>query len=183
MQDNLRICHIITSLTDGGAETVLYRLCTHDKKYQHTVISLRDAGKFGALLEASGIIVYYLDMPRGRMTLTGLWCLWRLLRSERPDVVQTWMYHADFIGGIVARLARIPIVCWGIRTSNLEPEKSTRSTILVARVCAWLSRWIPTAIVSCSAKAASAQGLAARMPNRPFFPTVRVAVAVISGRA
>jgi glycosyltransferase involved in cell wall biosynthesis len=65
------------------------------------------------------------------------------------------MYHADLIGGIVARLARIPIVCWGIRHSNLDPAKSTRSTMLVARVCAWLSHWIPSAIVSCSAQAAS----------------------------
>jgi len=155
MQDNLRVCHIITSLTDGGAETVLYRLCTHDKKYQHTVISLRDAGKFGALLEASGITVYYLDMPRGRMTLNGLWRLWRLLSSERPDVVQTWMYHADLIGGLVARLARIPIVCWGIRHSNLEPGKSSRSTILTAKACAWLSHWVPHVIVSCSEQAAT----------------------------
>jgi glycosyltransferase involved in cell wall biosynthesis len=153
--NHLNIVHITTSLVSGGAEAVLYRLCTHDKQDRHTVISLMDAGKYGALLEASGIAVHYLDMPRGRMTLTGLWRLWRLLRSEQPDVVQTWMYHADLIGGIVARLARIPIVCWGIRHSNLDPGKSTRSTMLVARVCAWLSHWIPSAIVSCSAQAAS----------------------------
>ena len=151
----MNILHIITGLTDGGAEAVLYRLCTHDKQNRHTVISLMDSGKYGALLEASGIAVYYLGMPRGRMTLAGLWRLWRLLHSERPDVVQTWMYHADFIGGIVARLARIPIVCWGMHNSNLEPGKSARSTILMVRVCAWLSHWIPHAIISCSAKAAS----------------------------
>ena len=155
MQGKTKICHVITSLTDGGAETALYRLCTHDKQYRHTVISLMDSGKYGALLEASGIVVYYLGMPRGRMTLAGLWRLWRLLRSERPGVVQTWMYHADLVGGIVARLARIPTVCWGIRHSNLEPGKSSRSTILIARACAWLSHWIPHAIVSCSVQAAS----------------------------
>lgn len=153
--NHLNIVHIITGLNDGGAEAVLYRLCTHDKQNRHTVISLRDSGKYGALLEASGVAVYCLGMPRGRLTLTGLWRLWRLLRSERPDVVQTWMYHADFIGGIMARLARIPIVCWGLRNSNLEPGKSARSTILMARVCAWLSHWIPRAIVSCSTQAAS----------------------------
>jgi glycosyltransferase involved in cell wall biosynthesis len=153
--NHLNIVHIITGLNDGGAEAVLYRLCTHDKQNRHTVISLMDSGKYGALLEASGIAVHYLGMPRGRMALAGLWRLWRLLRSERPDVVQTWMYHADLIGGIVARLAQIPIICWGLHNSNLEPGKSARSTILIARVCAWLSHWIPHAIISCSAKAAS----------------------------
>jgi glycosyltransferase involved in cell wall biosynthesis len=151
----LNIFHIITGLSDGGAEAVLYRLCTHDKQNRHTVISLIDSGKYGALLETSGIALHCLGMPRGRMTLAGFWHLWRLLRSERPDVVQTWMYHADFIGGIAARLARIPVVCWGMHNSNLEPGKSKRSTILIVRVCAWLSHWIPQAIVSCSAKAAS----------------------------
>jgi glycosyltransferase involved in cell wall biosynthesis len=151
--NHLNIVHITTSLVDGGAEAVLYRLCTHDKQNRHTVISLMDTGKYRVLLEASGIVVHGLGMPRGRMTFTGLWRLWRLLRSERPDVVQTWMYHADLIGGIVARLARIPIVNWGIRHSNLGSEKP--STILVARVCAWLSHWIPHTIVSCSVQAAS----------------------------
>lgn len=151
----MNIIHIITGLNHGGAEAVLYRLCTHDKQNRNIVISLMDSGKYGALLEASGIAIHCLGMPRGRMTLTGLWRLWRLLRNEQPDVVQTWMYHADLIGGIVARLARVPIVIWGIRNSNLEPGKSTRSTILVARVCAWLSHWIPHAIVSCSAHAVS----------------------------
>jgi glycosyltransferase involved in cell wall biosynthesis len=65
------------------------------------------------------------------------------------------MYHADLIGGLVARLVGVPIICWGLHHSNLESGKSARSTILVARVCAWLSHWIPTAIVSCSVKAAS----------------------------
>ena len=155
MQDKIRVCHVITSLSEGGAEAVLYRLCTYDKQNQHTVISLMDSGIYGPLLEASGITVYCLGMPRGRVTFTGIWRLWRLLRSERPDVVQTWMYHADLIGGIVARLARIPTVCWGIRHGNLDPVKTARSTILTVRVCAWLSHWLPDAIVSCSVQAAA----------------------------
>ncbi|MGZ8941567.1 MAG: glycosyltransferase family 4 protein [Methylobacter sp.] len=151
----MNILHIITCLTDGGAEAVLYRLCTHDKQNRHIVISLMDSGKYGELLEATGIAVHCLNMPRGRMTFTGIWHLWKLLRNEKPEVVQTWMYHANFIGGIVARLARIHFVSWGIHHSNLEPGKSSRLTILIAQVCAGLSHWIPRSIVSCSVQAAS----------------------------
>ena len=32
--------HIITSLRDGGAESVLFRLCTNDNENQHIVVSL-----------------------------------------------------------------------------------------------------------------------------------------------
>jgi glycosyltransferase involved in cell wall biosynthesis len=144
------VLHIITGLADGGAEAVLYRLCTHDTKNRHVVVSLMDAGKYGPLLQTAGVEVHCLHMPRGRVTAGGLWRLWRLLRTQRPSVVQTWMYHADLVGGVLARLAGVPALCWGIHNTSLEPGSSTRSTIWVARICAWLSRWLPRAIVSCS---------------------------------
>lgn len=149
----MRITHIITGLNDGGAEAVLYRLCTTDHTHQHTVISLMDAGKYGPMLEAAGVNVHCLRMPRGRVTLHGLFRLWRLLRANRPDVVQTWMYHSDLVGGVVARLAGIRRVCWGIHHTTLEPGKSARSTIWVARINAMLSRWVPKVIICCAEKA------------------------------
>lgn len=145
--------HIITGLNDGGAEAVLYRLCVHDTENRHLVVSLMDEGKYGPLLQAAGVEVYCLGMPRGRVTASGLTRLWRLLRERRPDVVQTWMYHADLVGGVVARLAGVQAVCWGIRNTTLPPGVSARGTILVARLCACLSGRVPRAIVSCSHEA------------------------------
>src|SRR5262245_49497493 len=47
----------------------------------------------------------------------------RCLRLQRADVVQTWMYHADLVGGIAAKMAspRTPVI-WGIRNGNLNPR-------------------------------------------------------------
>lgn len=106
------------------------------------------------MLEAAGVGVKCLDMPRGRVTFKGLIALWCILRESRPDVVQTWMYHADLIGGVISRLAGVRRILWGIRNSNLDPETSASSTVLVARVCAFLSRFVPSKIVSCSQQAA-----------------------------
>ena len=47
--------HIITSLYDGGAEGVLYRLCINDKINKHVIVSLRDQGKYGRCLLNYGI--------------------------------------------------------------------------------------------------------------------------------
>lgn len=148
-----RVHHIITGLNDGGAEATLYRLCTVDSIHRHSIISLMDGGKYCRLLEKAGIQVVCLNMPRGRLTASGVWRLWRLLRTERPDVVQTWMYHADLIGGIVAKFAGVPRIIWGIHHTILEPGKSRRMTMLIARINAWLSHWVPTAIVCCAERA------------------------------
>lgn len=148
-----RILHVITGLSDGGAEAVLFRLCATDSITHHHVVSLMDAGKYGPLLENVGVSVTCLNMPRGRATFTGLSKLWRLIRKERPDVVQTWMYHADLLGGVIARLAGSPNVNWGIHNTTLSPGESTTTTILVAKLCARLSRFVPRHIVCCAERA------------------------------
>lgn len=154
MGNNL-ILHIITGLNDGGAESVLYRLCTKDYNGNHCVISMMDAGKYGPLLQNAGVEIYCLNMPKGTLTIRGLWRLWLLLRSLKPIVVQTWMYHADLIGGIFARLAGVKSVCWGVRHSNLSPGTVKRSTIFIAKICSKLSAIIPSYIIFCSEQAAS----------------------------
>jgi len=145
--------HVITGLNDGGAEGVLYRLVSGDNRYKHLVISLMDEGKYGPMMREAGTAVVCLYMPKGRLTLRGVFKLWQILRQNQPDVVQTWMYHADLIGGVAARLAGIKNVFWNIRHTHLEPGKSGRATILVARICAWLSRFVPKKIVCCAEKA------------------------------
>ncbi|AZI36360.1 putative glycosyltransferase [Caenibius tardaugens NBRC 16725] len=145
-----RILHIITGLNDGGAEAVLFRLCKQDSANHHHVVSLMDLGKYGPLLEEVGVPVSALGMLRGRVTVAGLWQLWRLIRKLQPHAIQTWMYHADLIGGLIGRLAGQRNIVWGIRQSILVSGESRQSTIWVARLCALLSRWVPRSIVCCA---------------------------------
>ncbi len=65
------------------------------------------------------------------------------IRRLKVDVVHTWLYHADLIGGLAARLAGVESICWGIRSSNLDPDKTRWSTRLARKVCAWLSATVP----------------------------------------
>lgn len=150
----MQIIHIITGLNNGGAEAVLYRLVTNDTKHKHVVVSLMGMGKYGPLLEEKGIEVVCLNMPQGKLTLGGVLTLWKTLRKHKPDVVQTWMYHADFIGGLVAKFAGIKNIVWGIHHTDLVPGESRKATILIARLCAKISAFVPTKIVCCAERAA-----------------------------
>jgi len=146
-----RIAHVITGLEVGGAESMLHKLLAASDRhaFDPLVISLGSDGPIGARTAALGVRVRALGMsrrfPSPAATLRLAW--W--LRRERIELVQTWMYHADLVGGLAARLAGIPVV-WGIRQSDLDPLMYSARTVWVQKVCARLSRVIPERIVSCS---------------------------------
>ena len=148
------IVHVITGLNRGGAEQALYRLLTQEPDLSRVrVVSLSDGGIFQSRLESLGVEVTCLNMRSGFPSPRKWLRLVRLLRQWRPQLVQTWMYHADLLGGLAAKAAGVPI-CWGIRNSDLSPERSKRATWLVAKACAWISKWVPARAISCSARAA-----------------------------
>ena len=141
---SLCVVHIITGLRQGGAESVLQRLVTVTREdVRHIVVSMMGEGVYGESLRAAGIEVETLLMPRGRLSLRGLVRLYRMLRRLKPDVVQTWMYHADLVGGIVARCAGCRSVVWGIRHSDFDRDKTSRSTRLTVKASALMSAHSP----------------------------------------
>ena len=150
----LRVLHVITGLEDGGAEAVLYRLTTSDAKNVHSVVSLSTRGKYGDHLERAGVTVEHLDMRSGRPSPIRLIRLIKIMRKQRPDVVQTWMYHADLFGGIAARLSGIKNVFWGLHNGSLDYKSSRKNTIFVSRINRSLSKFLPRMIISCSQHAA-----------------------------
>lgn len=146
-----KILHIITGLGDGGAEGVLSRLCLYNDSSKHTVISLMGDGKYGPILRDGGVEVICLGLEQSRFSLRAFLNLIKIIKKKQPDVVQTWMYHADLIGGIAARLAGIKNIFWGVRTSDIS--SGSFSTKLVARVCSITSNIIPSKIICCAESA------------------------------
>ena len=111
----MKILHVITALNDGGAEAILYRVCKAKKTYyEHVIVSMMDLGKYGSLLEKEGFKVYSLNMLRGRISLKSLILLWKIIKVNKPDTVQTWLYHADFAGGIISYISGVKNIVWVI---------------------------------------------------------------------
>jgi len=131
---------------------MLYKLLSRLDRTRFTVevISMIDPGPFSGKIRDLGVPLRSLGMRRGFPNPMGLMRLVRLLRKARPDVMQTWMYHADLMGGLAAKLVGGIPVAWGIRQSNLSDHGSRRLTIYTMKMCALISRWLPTRIVCCS---------------------------------
>ncbi len=148
----MKVAHVITSLTIGGAEMMLLRLLSalQGREHQAHVICLRHGGIVADRIEALGVPVERLGARPGLPNPAVIVRIAHLLRRIQPDVVQTWMYHADLFGGLAAQAAGAPPVAWGLHHSTLSPAYNKRSTLLTARACARLSARLPAAIVCCA---------------------------------
>ncbi|EIM31314.1 glycosyltransferase [Leptothrix ochracea L12] len=150
----MKVVHVIIGLGRGGAEMMLKRLVEAHQgntSYQHEVISLTTMGVYGDALQAMGVPVHALGL-RGVLGVPRvLWALQRLIRQIQPDVVQTWMYHADLLGGLAAKVAGGMPVIWGIHSLDLK-RSGSHPTRVVQKLCAWSSSWLPSRIL-CVAEA------------------------------
>lgn len=145
----IRVMHLIVGLGTGGAEINLHRLVKgmDRSRFENIVVSMLSPGPVGAAITESGVLVLSIDITPGVPDPRAVIRLARLLNRYKPDLLQTWMYHADLLGGITAKIFSGPPILWNIRNSG---ECLSQKTLILARLCAWLSSWLPQRIVSCS---------------------------------
>jgi glycosyltransferase involved in cell wall biosynthesis len=131
-----RICYFITELDIGGAEKHLFEVVKRIDKSRFTpvVVALIGRGELGRWIEDLGIRVFYLD-ARGAGTLFSIPPLTDILRKERPDILHTFLFHANLIGRIAGRRAKVRKVISSIRVAerrancHLLLERLTRGLV------------------------------------------------------
>lgn len=150
----IKITFLITGLGTGGAELMLLRLIERldRNRFGPSVVSMTDLGPVAKGFQEAEVPCTALGMNGSLPGLSTLWSFARQLRSTRPDVLHTWMYHADLFGGLAARLAGgIPVI-WCVRHGALDYAMKLRTRAIV-RACALLSPVLPSRIVICSESA------------------------------
>ena len=148
---SIKVAICITGLEVGGAETFLCELLKHKPcDIEVRVYSLIDGGLIANQIAALGIEVSGLHMQAGHPRVRSVLDLAAELRAYRPDIVHTWLYHADLMGGVAAKLAGVKHVVWHLHNSDLSPTRVRLMTRFVVGTCAVLSHWIPDVILSCS---------------------------------
>jgi glycosyltransferase involved in cell wall biosynthesis len=146
---------IVSGLRAAGAELMLFRMIKHlDRRYFNVnVVSLTAEGDVGMMLTSQGIRVHALHIDGLIKLIVGFFRLIWLIKKICPDVVQTWMYHADLMGGLASRIAGVTNIAWSIRNSSLSFDTTKISTYSVAKLCSVFSSWVPKVIINCSENA------------------------------
>ena len=149
------VLHFTPSVGGGGAEAMLCNLveAMQDGPWRTVVVAVK-TGTTGCRAERIREMAdAFYDLDSSSLLRPALFKKLRgIIAIEKPDVVQTWMHHADFVGGLAARLCGVKHVVWGIhsRTIFRWPGDSDLKFSLFQAAIRAASLAVPQRIVSCS---------------------------------
>ncbi len=141
----IRVTLGITDLDVGGAEKCLSEVaCRVDPaRFRLSVVSLaprprRDDRLLRKIAEC-GIPTLFLDCrtPRDLPKALIHWSRW--IRYQQPDVLQTFLFHANFLGRIAGRLAGVPAVVSAVRVAE---RRAKWHLWLDALTSGWVDRYV-----------------------------------------
>ncbi len=168
----------------GGGEIALFHLLSQlDREKFHPVLVLGEDGPLAEKARGIGVETTVVPLPSDvantRKDTLGAGSLLKLrsifsslgyarrlgnfIKLRRPDIVHTNSLKSDLIGGIAARMARVPVV-WHVR-DRIDNDYLPRPVVLAFRC---LCRMIPKFVVANSA--ATLDTL--RLPDRNHNPVV-----------
>lgn len=107
----LRVCQIIPTLVQGGAEKQMSMLATNlnQDRFESHVITLTHTGPLESQLLQAGVRVHHVGKQK-KLDPLAMWRLKQTLRQIAPHVVHTWLFAGNSYGRVAARWARVPVI-------------------------------------------------------------------------
>jgi len=147
----MKIIHLISGLGRGGAEHSLLKLIEETKDLDHQVIVMSNTLDLADNFLKNGIRIHVIDF-RSRLWLLpyNIFKLAILLHRLNADAVQTWMYYANVVGGILSRLFTDAPIFWGIHHTSPCSIDLSKFTLFINKISRLVSSWVPSRIIYCS---------------------------------
>ncbi|MFB6226494.1 MAG: glycosyltransferase [Candidatus Paceibacteria bacterium] len=136
----MKVCFLITGLNTGGAEMVIYRLLKEYKtdkekdSFDFTVISIVPPEDIGDKIKNLDIEVKSLE-AKSKLNPLIAWRLYTLLKEEKPDILHTFLFHANVLGRIIGKLAGVPKIISAIRNEYFGSKMREKLVKLTKSLC------------------------------------------------
>lgn len=126
-----KIVHIISNLSLGGAQILLFDIMCKLKGYKDLELTLItiDSGEYIEKYNNAGIKVIDIG-EKGLVNLKIYFKLKKILKSIKPDIVHTHLNKADFYGRIAAKRLNVPLIistCHNYSTTHTGADINTKS--------------------------------------------------------
>lgn len=149
--NKIPIVFVITGLGTGGAEMMLYKMLTrlNRERFSPSVIALLPGGVFDARIRELDIPVYDLGMREGMPSLSAFRKLGELFKEIKPEIIQGWMYHGNFVSTVAnAIYRRKAFVFWSIHHSVASISAEKKSLAAMIKITAKLSKSVQAVVFS-----------------------------------
>jgi glycosyltransferase involved in cell wall biosynthesis len=118
----IKVLFISVHLNYGGAEVGLATTLKNiDKgRFDFTIVSIEKKGPIGEEIERLGFKVIYLNEIARLSNIALIKKVSRILRNEKPDILHTSLFYANFFGRMAALFNRPPVVITEERSMYTE---------------------------------------------------------------
>lgn len=121
MNKKKKIIHLIQSLDSGGCENILLRTLPLLGEFEHVIITLKNRGEMAENFEKKNIPVKNI----GQRSFFDFFSYRRLLKTVKgmkPDLVVTYLFHADAIGRLFLQAFTRKKIIPFLRTTYNHPK-------------------------------------------------------------
>jgi len=106
----IKVVHIISNLSIGGAQLLLYDIIKNLKNQNLEIVLITiDSGFYIEKFEEAGIKVIDLKL-KGLVNPLIFFKIKKIVKNIQPDIVHTHLLKADFYGRLVAKSLKVPII-------------------------------------------------------------------------
>ena len=112
--------------------------------FENIVVSMTDIGPVGRKIQDCGVPVYALKMKKGFPDPRGVLPFCRFVRYFNPQIIQSWMYHANLLGLLSIRKTKC---VWNILCSEVDLTQYGNTYRWAVMAGAYLSQ-VPHAVVT-----------------------------------
>lgn len=172
-QPKTKLFFVTTSMVFGGAEIMLLELIRgiDQTKFDVTICVLKADQGLQIRFEALGYKVHVFPVGLSWYGLKSFGALLSFFFKVRPQIVQSWMYRADFYCCFLKFIRPKTKLIWSIHNCDLSLSRNGLSRWLLVKACSVLSWFFPDTVVYCAASAIDThKSFGFRSTNTLFIP-------------
>ena len=143
----MKVLHVITGLNSGGAERMMVNVIGALPQHEHHVLCLTESKFYLNELLMTGCSVSFLG---SRNPIKIIHAIRSSFSQGNFEVLQSWMFHADFFSSVALASRSRHAVVWGVQAGELPSAQFGIAIRAIRRILAFSSAFMCHKVVVCS---------------------------------
>ena len=148
-KERLDILYICNSLDLGGSENIMNEIIKNNRQYKKEIVCLTSNGYYSKLFENEGVKITCIKLKKDLFDFLKIFKLYKFILKKKPRIIHSFLYHSDFIGSILGKLAFVKIILWSVHHDFIKSD-NTKLRNMQVKLLSIMSYYFPDKIIYCS---------------------------------